>query len=139
MRFGHPPATLAGMRCLIVDDNPTFLAAATKSLTRDGLTVTGIASTTADALREADASRPDVVLVDISLGDESGVELARRLVERPCGDAPVILISTREAEEVVELLSACHAAAFLPKRQLSADAIQRIVADHVDPNARPGT
>jgi hypothetical protein len=24
MPFGHPPATLAGMRCLIVDDNPTF-------------------------------------------------------------------------------------------------------------------
>jgi CheY-like chemotaxis protein len=135
MCFGHPLATLREMRCLIVDDNPTFLASASALLRREGLTVAGVASTPAEALREADSSRPDVVLVDISLGDESGVELARQLVERLCGKVPVILISTRAPEEAVEFLSACPAAAFLPKPQLSAEAIRRIVEDHIDPNA----
>jgi DNA-binding NarL/FixJ family response regulator len=127
------------MRCVIVDDNPVFLEAAGALLERQGIAVAAVASTATEALRETDAARPDVVLVDISLGDESGVELARRLVERLCGKVPVILISTRAAEEVVELLSACRAAAFLPKPQLSAEAIRRIVADHAGANPTPET
>ena len=69
------------IRCLIVDDNKSFLEAARVLLEREGLTVAGVASTGAEALRQAETLRPDVVLVDISLGDESGFDLARRLVE----------------------------------------------------------
>jgi CheY-like chemotaxis protein len=136
---GRCRGTLVGMRCVIVDDNPVFLEAAGALLERQGIAVAAMASTATEALRETDAARPDVVLVDISLGDESGVALARRLVERLCGKVPVILISTRAGEEVVELLSACRAAAFLPKPQLSAEAIRRIVADHAGANPTPET
>ena len=68
------------LRCLIVDDNEPFLDAARTLLEREGLTIAGVASTSADALREAGSLQPDVVLVDVSLGEESGFELARRLV-----------------------------------------------------------
>jgi DNA-binding NarL/FixJ family response regulator len=116
------------MRCLIVDDNPSFLEAARLLLQREGVTVAGVASTGAEALRQAETLRPDVVLVDISLGEESGFDLARRLVEDDPGvEAAVVLISTRAEEDVADLVARNPAAGFLPKAELSASAIRRIV------------
>ena len=67
------------LRCVIVDDSPGFVAAARSLLERQGLRVLGVASNCAEGLRLAAELRPDVVLVDIDLGGESGFELARRL------------------------------------------------------------
>ena len=110
-----------------MDDNAAFLEAATTLLERDGMEVVGTASTIADALREVQAVRPDVVLVDISLGLESGFDLARRLAEVD-GGAAVILISTRDAEDLDELIAAAPALGFVPKSELSAEAIERLVS-----------
>jgi DNA-binding NarL/FixJ family response regulator len=116
------------MRLVIVDDNHSFLEAARVLLEREGVTVAGVASTGAEALRQAEALRPDVFLVDISLGDESGFDLAQRLVENDRGDrAPVILISTRAEEDVADLLAASPAAGFLAKAELSASAIRSLL------------
>jgi DNA-binding NarL/FixJ family response regulator len=112
------------IQCLIVDDSREFLEAAQTLLEREGLTIAGVASTSAEALRKADTLRPDVVLVDVSLGDESGIELARRLVAGPAHDARVILISTRSEAELADLIAMSPAAGFLPKSELSADAIR---------------
>ena len=81
---------------LMVDDSPVFLEAARRLLEREGLSVVGAASTSAMAIDATERLRPDVVLVDIMLGQESGIDLARRLVERSVGGVPavVILIST---------------------------------------------
>src|SRR5690242_21877397 len=67
------------LRCLLVDDNDAFLETARALLEREGLQVAGVASSIAGALRQARALRPDVILVDIGLGEESGFELARLL------------------------------------------------------------
>jgi DNA-binding NarL/FixJ family response regulator len=115
------------IRALIVDDNQAFLEAARMLLEREGLTVAGLAATRAEALRQAETLRPDVGLVDLMLGDESGLELARRLVEDAGVGATVILISTRAEEEVADLITGSPAAAFLPKAELSAGAIRGIV------------
>jgi DNA-binding NarL/FixJ family response regulator len=112
------------VRCLIVDDNRAFLEAARKLLEREGLTIVGVASTSVDALREAETLRPDVVLVDVSLGEESGFELARRLVADHARGATVILISTRSEAELADLVALSPAAGFLSKSELSADAIR---------------
>jgi DNA-binding NarL/FixJ family response regulator len=80
------------LRCLIVDDNRGFLDSARALLERQGLAIVGVASTSADALREAETLRPDLVLVDVSLGEEDGFELARRLVPDRARGATVILI-----------------------------------------------
>ena len=61
------------LRCLLVDDNEAFLEAASLLLEREGVTVVGVASTIAEALRQARVLRPDVILVDIGLGNESGL------------------------------------------------------------------
>lgn len=116
------------IRCLIVDDNQLFLEAARVLLEREGLSVAGVAMTSNEAVRQAESLRPDVVLVDISLGEESGVDLAQRLVEDGLGPDPtVILISTRAEEEVADLIAESPAAGFVPKAELSASAILRLV------------
>jgi two-component system, NarL family, nitrate/nitrite response regulator NarL len=121
-------AEYVAMCCLIVDDNQPFLEAARVVLEREGLTVAGVASTSAEALWQVEALRPQVVLVDISLGEESGLDLTRRLVEDDRGDeAAVILISTRAEEDVADLIAGSPAVGFLPKAELSASAIRRIV------------
>jgi DNA-binding NarL/FixJ family response regulator len=116
------------MRCLIVDDNHVFLDAARVLLEREGLAIAGIASTSAEALRKTETLRPDVVLVDLMLGKESGFDLARLLAEDGCADrSTVILISTRAEEDVADLIAQSPAAGFVPKAELSASAIRRIV------------
>jgi DNA-binding NarL/FixJ family response regulator len=116
------------IRCLIVDDNRPYLEAARVLLEREGLTVAGVATTGKEAFRQAKALHLDVVLVDISLGEENGFDLARQLVEDGVGpDATVVMISTRAEEDVAELLAESPAAGFVPKAELSAAAIRRIV------------
>ena len=115
------------IRCLIVDDNQAFLDAARVFLERDGLTIAGVALTSVQALLQIEALRPEVVLVDISLGTESGFDLARRIAEDGlAAEAVVILISTRAEEDVADLIAESPVAGFLPKEELSASAIHRI-------------
>ena len=115
-------AAATRIRCLIVDDNQPFLDAARLLLEREGIAVVGVSTTGPDALRLEQELRPDVVLVDIRLGDESGFDLARRL------SATVILISTHAQSEYAEELAASPAAGFIPKAQLSASAVLRLAA-----------
>jgi DNA-binding NarL/FixJ family response regulator len=128
MRPAAGNATLDGvLRCLIVDDNTSFLAAAKSLLEREGLEVVGVVSTSRDALRAAEELRPDVVLVDLVLGDESGLELAASLAAAD-PDVSVILISTHSEADFAELIEAAPAAGFLPKSELSADAISTLAS-----------
>jgi DNA-binding NarL/FixJ family response regulator len=108
------------LRCLIVDDNRPFLEAARLLLEREGIAVAGVATTSSDALRLEEELRPDVVLVDIRLGDESGFDLARRL------SRTVILISTHAQNEYADQIAASPAAGFIPKAQLSASTVLRL-------------
>jgi DNA-binding NarL/FixJ family response regulator len=83
--------------------------------------VVGVAATSAEALRLEEELRPDVVLVDIRLGDESGFDLARRL------RSSVILISTDARREYSEEIAASPAMGFISKTELSASAILQLV------------
>jgi CheY-like chemotaxis protein len=116
------------LRVLIVDDNTQFLDAARGLLDREGLAVVGVASTSVEALRQAGELRPDVILVDLDLGDESGLDLARRLTELTGhNDVSVILISAYPKEDVAELLDAGPAIAFVSKSELSGRGIAELV------------
>ena len=116
------------IRCLLVDDSDAFLKAASDLLQREGVTVVGTASNSAEALRQARALRPDVILVDIGLGRESGFDLAQLLAEDAQADrAEVILISARAEADYAELIAESPAAGFLVKPELSAQAISRIL------------
>jgi two-component system nitrate/nitrite response regulator NarL len=110
------------LTCLIVDDNAFFLEGASALLEREGLEVVGVASNSADAIRLVAELKPDVTLVDIDLGKEDGLELARRL-----RDTTVILVSTHPEEDLGHLISASPARGFVAKARLSAQAIRDLL------------
>jgi DNA-binding NarL/FixJ family response regulator len=116
------------LRCLIVDDNAAFLAAARSLLERQGLIVVGVASNATEGLECAGALMPDVILVDIDLGRESGFSVARRLAPAAGHCSPtVILISTHPQDDFAELVEQSPAAGFIAKSELSAAAIEEVL------------
>ena len=120
------------MRCLIVDDSADFVDAARGLLECEGFSVVGVASTSAEALRLFEELRPDVTLVDINLGGESGFELAEQL-DRAGGStpSPVILISTHAAQDFSDMIETSPAVGFLSKSALTCGAIRDLVGGSV--------
>ena len=115
---------------LVVDDNRSFADIARGLLERQGERVLGTARTSAEAVELAGELRPEVVLVDLALGDECGLDLAHLLAGDGRSKAPVvILISAYSPCDIVELIAASPAAGFLPKSDLSSDAIRQIVGN----------
>jgi len=119
-------------RCLVVDDNQDFLQAACKVLESGGITVVGAASSSAEALLQAKEGDPDIVLVDIVLGSESGFDLVRKLTATSGPPRAVILISTHGEEDFSDLIAASPAIGFLPKWKLSARAIENLLRERGD-------
>ena len=116
------------MRCLIVDDSAAFVDAARGLLECEGLSVVGVASTGAEALRLFEETRPDVTLVDINLGRESGFELAEQLHRVGWStSSPVILISTHAAQDFADMIESSPAVGFLSKSALTGSAIRDLV------------
>jgi two-component system, NarL family, nitrate/nitrite response regulator NarL len=118
---------LMAIRCIIVDDNPEFLAAARPLLERGGLDVVDVVSTGQETLESVARLRPDVVVIDLFLDDESGFDVARRLAEMDPDATRVILISTYDHQDVPELLAASPAVRFVSKADLSAEAVLSIL------------
>jgi DNA-binding NarL/FixJ family response regulator len=122
------PAPATPLTCLIVDDSPPFCVAARHLLADDGVAVVGCAATADQAVEKVLALAPDVALVDIDLGRESGVDLAQRLAGLPHGGPPVVLISAESGSELAELVDASGALGFVSKTDLSGDAIRKLLA-----------
>jgi DNA-binding NarL/FixJ family response regulator len=113
------------LRSMIVDDSGRFLAAARNLLQREGVEVVGVAATAAEALKVAEELRPDVALVDIDLGEESGFDVAQRLVE--AAEGSVVLISSYAERDFADLIAASPAVGFLSKSELSGQGIREIL------------
>jgi DNA-binding NarL/FixJ family response regulator len=114
------------VRCLIVDDNAGFLAAARRLLEGSGVTVVGAATSSAEAIELARTTHPDVALVDIDLGTESGIDLVPRLHE--VSAQPVILMSAHSAEDFLDPIAGSGAIGFVAKSELTFAAICDVLA-----------
>jgi len=115
------------MRCLIVDDSADFRDAAAAMLEGAGIDVVAVAANSADALRISEDLRPDVALVDIDLGGESGFDLAEALDSAQARPA-VILVSTFAEQDLEEMVAVSPAVGFVSKLELSADAVRDLLA-----------
>jgi DNA-binding NarL/FixJ family response regulator len=113
------------VRCLIVDDNHEFLAAARDFLEREGLDIVGLASTGEAALALARELQPALALVDVDLGPENGVDVAGTLLAEI---AQVILISAYSEADLEELLETSPATGFISKSVLSRAAIDDLLS-----------
>jgi DNA-binding response OmpR family regulator len=87
------------MDALVVDDEPDIRALVAHHLEREGFRVRPVSNGT-DALREARAHPPDVIILDLMLPGMDGLEVCRRLrSDGATANAPIIML-TAKADEV---------------------------------------
>lgn len=108
--------------CVIVDDSPRFRAAAKSVLRAQGILVAGEAANGAEAVALTGALHPDVVLLDVDLGGESGFDVARMIT-----GSLIILVSARSYEEYGPLVDTAPVLGFLHKSALSGDAVRTLI------------
>jgi DNA-binding NarL/FixJ family response regulator len=112
---------------LIVDDHSEFRSFARQLLDADGFDVTGEAEDGETALEAVERLHPDVVLLDVQLPGIDGFEVARRLAEANGEALSVVLTSSRDASDYGTRVSSAPVRGFLPKHELSSDALAALV------------
>ena len=111
---------------LIVDDHPSFLAAARLLLESEGFDVVGVATDGASAVSETLRLAPDVVLLDVGLPDIDGFEVAAHL--RAAGAASAIVFtSTRDRSDFGSAIAESGARGFITKSELAGAAVQALI------------
>jgi CheY-like chemotaxis protein len=120
---------VSDVRVLIVDDNVEFLATAQRLLEQEGLVIVGLATTGAEALQLAKERDPDVILVDVDLGGESGFDVVERLSATPELGSSMVLVSAHQREDLLDLLGTSKAIGFLAKSELTAQTIIELLND----------
>jgi DNA-binding response OmpR family regulator len=118
---------MIGRRILIVDDHPSFLAAARFLLATEGFDVVGVATDGESAVRETLRSSPDIVLLDVSLPDVDGFEVASRL--RAAGaSSTIVFTSSRDERDFGSLIVDSGGSGFIAKADLSGEALRALMA-----------
>ena len=115
------------MTVLIVDDHPSFRSSARAVLEADGFDVVGEADNGESALAAVRALRPDVVLLDVQLPNETGYALCLRLLDLNGSSPQVVLVSSRDACDYGELIAASGAKGFVPKADLTGEAVSSLL------------
>jgi CheY-like chemotaxis protein len=111
----EPPASDPGtMRVLIVDDNEDVRGLLRIAFDRADIEVIGAASHSQEALALAQRNRPGVILLDVNLPDEGGLDLLPRLRDH-CPQARVVMFSAQCSAEVIETARQRGAAGFVEK------------------------
>jgi len=98
---------------LVVEDNSFIAMGLRTDLERLGHRVVGLAATAAEARQAYRDGAPDLVMMDIRLGDDDGIELTRELLAvRPC---PVVIVSAFSDAELVSRAAAAGVFGYLVK------------------------
>lgn len=114
---------------LVVDDNKRYrqqLRRIISSVSQASMIME--AADTTEALRIAEQLQPNLVLIDVILGDEDGISCARR-VKASLPGSRIILISAYPDREFHKRGLEAGASAFLDKKDLDASTLQQIVED----------
>jgi CheY-like chemotaxis protein len=114
-------------RVLIVDDNSAFRAAARQLLERGAFVVVAEAGDGVEGLRAAKEHTPDLAILDVQLPDLDGFELTERLGALELAPE-VILTSSLDGTDFGALVASSSALGFIPKAELSARAIEALLA-----------
>jgi DNA-binding NarL/FixJ family response regulator len=113
---------------LIVDDHPSFRASARAILEADDYDIVAEASNGAEALAAVGSHKPDIVLLDVQLPDMSGFDVCS-LMEQADGSPPaIVLTSSRDQADYGELVETSCALGFVPKAELSGEALAALLA-----------
>jgi len=120
-------AEFKSISVLLVDDQPVFRNVAKSVLERDGACeVIGEATDGMHALEMMSKLNPDIVVMDVQMGDMSGVEATRRILSRH-PQANVVLTSMGSDSEYPTLAREIGARGFVPKRNLNVSMLRSLV------------
>jgi two-component system nitrate/nitrite response regulator NarL len=99
LSHSSPPNLRPVIRVLLVDDHPTVLWGLEKLIdsAKPAMEVVATATNRGDALAAAVQHQPDIVLVDIALGDDCGLDLLQELQSR-CHAKPIIFTGMNDSE-----------------------------------------
>lgn len=121
-------------RVFIVDDHPLVREGLANLINQQSdVTVCGEAEDSASAMSSIQALQPDVILVDISLKNESGLELVKTL-KNQYPDLAVIVISMHDEALYAERALHAGARGYVMKRETTKNvltAIRRVLAGDV--------
>ncbi|KAA5836257.1 response regulator transcription factor [Saccharopolyspora hirsuta] len=123
--MSEPPVSV-----MVVDDHPMWRDGVARDLTERGFEVLATASDAASALRIARTVKPDVVLMDLNLGDTSGVTATLQITQEIPGTRVLVLSASGEHSDVLEAVKA-GASGYLVKSASAeelVDAVQRTAA-----------
>ena len=109
---------------LLADDNPALLETLIEML-KPSYRVAAALCNGASVLKEVSGLCPDLVLLDISLGDLTGFEVAKRLREMGC-PAKIIFLSVHEDIDFVNAAFDLGACGYVFKSRISADPAKTI-------------
>lgn len=115
---------------MVVDDHPMWRDGVARDLQERGFEVRATTGDAVSALRIAKTVRPDVVLMDLDLGDTSGVQASREITQEIPGTRVLVLSASGEHSDVLEAVKA-GASGYLVKSASAeelVDAIQRTAA-----------
>jgi CheY-like chemotaxis protein len=111
---------------LLVDDDPSFRALATRMLAAMGMAVLAEAGTVAEALEAAERLQPSAILLDVELPDGNGVELAHTLTALPW--APHVVLTSADAQITSpDEVRSSGARAFVPKIELPGAPLKQLL------------
>ena len=114
------------IRVMLVDDYDLVRAGVRAVVaTQPDMTVVAEATSAGEAVAMAEATRPDVVMMDIRLGDGSGIEVTRDLVAR-LPETRVIMLTAMEDDDALFAAINAGAAGYLLKAVPNADLVQAI-------------
>ncbi len=126
------------MRVLIVDDHPAFRRALTSALRMvEGFEVAGEAGGGVAACQEAANIRPDVVLMDLSMPDLSGIE-AMKVIHESRPDVPVVILTAHADPGVEKEAREAGASGFLAKG-IGLDELVVVLKDAAEDGRQPQT
>jgi CheY-like chemotaxis protein len=91
---------MTSAKIMIVEDEPITAEDLQEALIEMGYTVNAMVSTAADAIREAERTRPDLIIMDIHIrGDIDGVDAARTIRQR--FDIPAVYLTAHADAETL--------------------------------------
>jgi DNA-binding NarL/FixJ family response regulator len=125
------------LQLVLVEDHQALREGLELLLGRDGIEVLGTAGTAAEGRKLVEKLKPDVALIDIRLGDESGIELTAQLIDADPERRVVLYTGSNEIELLISGLDSGARGYALKAGSMQelVGAIERIVAggSYVDP------
>lgn len=116
------------IRVALVDDHPVVLAGIRALLQGvPDVELVGEANTGAAGLKAISECEPDIAVIDLSLPDMSGIELARRVSKR-CPDVKIIALTVHEDRAYVHPVLEAGARGYLLKRSAADELLRAIRA-----------